>query len=177
MNTPTSISVSFDYTLEEMLEVGLRTLKSSKTFRQTRLRSYLLTVVSTFLLLCLIFTYPLYQRILNAAVFTAVWTLIYWLVQNQLTRRRLRKYYLEKISEPWPIHLVVELNERGVAAIEPESRTEVEWKAFAKVLEINGNVEFILKKGGLIIVRARAFTDDDCRQKFLTFAQQKIQPH
>ncbi len=176
MNTPNSISVAFDYTLEEMLEVGLRTLKSSKTFRQARLRGYLITAVGTFAILCLIFTYPPLQRVLNAAVFTGIWTLVYWLIQNQLTKRRLTKYYREKVTAPWPIHLVVELNERGVLAIEREYRTEVEWTAFENVLEQNGNVEFALLKGGLIIVRARAFADEVQRQHFLAFARQHIQP-
>lgn len=170
------IKVEFDYTLDELVETALRSQRKTKTYQREIHRAVLLAGGATFILVYLLIRDEVWVRIAIGVVGAFVsMGLNLWLVRKAGTRR-LKKYYQELISDQWPIHLEIELNENGVVARERDATTEIKWARFAKVEENNRSVEFTTKEGRLIVVRERAFKSEEEKRQFIHFAKQHIQP-
>lgn len=170
------IKVAFDYTLDELVEVTLRSQRKTKTYQRGVQRAILLAGVATFVLVYLLIRDEFWVRIAIGVVGALVsMGLNLWLVRK-VGARRLKKYYRELIPDQWPIHLEIELNENGVVASERDSTTELQWSRIAKVEEANRAVEFTTREGKLFVLRARAFQSEEEKQQFIHFAKQHIQP-
>lgn len=172
------IKVAFDYTLDELVEVTLRSQRKSNTYQREFRRGIWMTGGATFVVIYLLIREAFWVRLTTGIIFALITMGVNWLLARQMTSRRIKKYYQELIRDPWPIHLEIELNESGLVARERDSVSELKWSRITNVEEVekDRSVEFMTNEGRLVVVRARAFNSEDEKQQFIHFAKQHIQP-
>lgn len=169
------MKVEFDYTIDELVEVSLRSVRKTKSYQTAFQRGLLTTGSAAFAIAFLLFNYSFAIRFLLALLFGVFSAATYLFLQQTLTERKLKKYYFDLIGDKWPIHLEIELTPAAIVTRERETETSISWKRFAQVSENNKNIEFLTREGSLIVVRGRAFHNDEEKQRFFDLAKNHLE--
>jgi len=110
--------------------------------------------------------------------------ILYPVLSQMTVKRRLRKWCQENAGSDKTFTCQVELNESGIHTESNGTRIIYAWEKVKEIKETEDSVDIYLERGGLVVVRNRAFTSLGVHQQFIELAQQylklaheSLQPH
>jgi hypothetical protein len=92
---------------------------------------------------------------------------ISWNMHRNTIRQRMHRYFREKFGDRDSLPFEVELTESGIRTRQPGTQIIFEWANVEDVVENEDDIEFVMRDGGGLIVRKRAFTTTDEQQQFM----------
>jgi hypothetical protein len=159
--------VQFQVTIDDCVDATQRVLARSKTVRGLRSRDMVITAMS-----CGIISYALTRNVIVAIIGAIVSGVIYLPLRDYMTKRRLRKYFVEAHKTEGAIDLQVELTSTGIHTKQSGTQSIYDWDNVDAITETDDSVDIFLKQGGGLIVRKRAFTSADQQKQFVALADE-----
>jgi hypothetical protein len=173
MRDPT-ITVQFDPTFDELIDVELRFLRSSKAASAWRRNDAIFAAVGAALLTFFAIQILTHATLLLSLLGTSVGALIgyktYPRDQERRLRRRLMRLLKEQLGEVQSIRCDVELGPHGITVRQQGRTITYSWSNVKEIHDTPHGVEFRFAPG-LLVVRSRAFPDQAARDQFLTQAR------
>ncbi|HYT32212.1 MAG TPA: YcxB family protein [Thermoanaerobaculia bacterium] len=160
------MKVRFEFQIDDLIDVGERTLAASRVVKRIRLSGLLSSSVLGAILLYAMSgdsgpARPFY--VVSGAIIGAV---AYPPLRKSTTERRLRAFWRERLGSEGPFVCEVELTEGGVTTRQFGTESTRPWSKVKAVEEGQGSVD-IFTAEGLIVVRDRAFASPDEKKRFL----------
>ena len=170
------MKVRFEFTIDDLIDVGERSLSASRVV--TKLRRTAVVVWALFAGVVFWAILPLSPtfRIAAAVGAAAGAALFYPGFRKKEVHRRLREVWRERLAGDGPFVCEVELDDAGVTTEQLGTKTSQPWRVVASVAEKPDSVEIATEKGGLVVVRDRAFASPEEKSRFLEFARARLWP-
>lgn len=92
---------------------------------------------------------------------------ITWNMHHNTVKKRMHNYFREKFGDRDSLPFEVELTETGIWTRQLSTQIIFEWANVEEVLENEDDIEFVMRDGGGVIVRKRAFTSVDEQRQFM----------
>jgi hypothetical protein len=168
------VRVQFDATLDDVVDASLRALSRSKAARSWRWADYtagvLLTGLGAGLVLYVLVSGELRERLILSGIGAVVAASLYPIFYIWTVKRRLRSYYREQLGSRGPFAVEVEVSASGVSARQEGTTTTFEWAIVDCIEETADSIDFHIKKGGIVVVRERAFGSPELMRQFTATA-------
>jgi hypothetical protein len=164
--------VQFDYTIEDLVDVQMRVLNNSRAVRAWRWRDLVLTSLMTGIFVFAIIPEEITVRIIVGIIGLILGAVLYPVVSEMTIKRRLRKWCEENAGPAKTFTCEVELNESGIHSQQNETQIVFPWKNMKEIRETKDSVDIYFERGGLMVIRNRAFTSPEERQRFIELAKQ-----
>ena len=165
--------VQFEFTQEDLIDVSRRSLARSGAVRSWRLRGLLYTVAFSWGLVFLFF-FLLHEPMKGAIIgliAAAVSGLLYPGSHRRAVEKRLRQLHREKFGGAGPFLCEVELTPVGVWVRQMNTQVTHEWESVERLEVTPDSVDIITRAGGGVVVRDRAFSSAEEREKFIELAR------
>jgi len=166
--------VEFNYTIEDIVDVQLRLLKRSRAARAWRLRDLVMTSLLTGAFLFAVIPEEITGRLIMGSIGLLPGAVLYPLLSQMTVKRRLRKWCEENAGSDKTFTCQVELNESGVHTESNGTRILHAWEKVKEIRETEDSVDIHFEKGGLLVVRNRAFTSSGEHHQFIELAKQYL---
>ena len=167
--------VQFEATIDDVVDVGMRSWANSKTMRlwqwQGAAATALMLALPAYFLLGEIFG----SRLLIACAAALVGVALYLLTYKENFRKRTRKLYREQLGTDAPFTVTVELLDEGISFSQMGARVIYEWFRIDRVEESADALYFFSKENTCYAVRKRGFESVAIKDKFLKRAEDYIQ--
>src|SRR5882762_5657740 len=164
--------VEFNYTVEDLVEAQLRLLKRSRAVRAWRLRDLVLTSLFTGGFLFAVIPEEITVRIIVGSIGLLLGAVVYPFMNRETVKRRLRKLCEENAGPDKTFNCEVELNQSGIHAKTNGIQIIYSWENVTDIQETQDSVDIYSGKGGLVVVRNRAFTSPEERLQFIELASE-----
>ena len=164
------MKVSFKYSQEDLVDATVRFAARSKSLRDIRRRQVLFwSLLFLAALILLISRFSVVR--MGAAAVTAIMiiSLVPYLYDRRY-RKNLRAFYKEKLGDENEFTCEVELLPEGMRSSGEDHLSLIKWKDIEEIAPSNDSVDIFGSKGGGCIVRNRAFTSAEERQRFIDTA-------
>ena len=167
--------VQFDATIDDLVDVSMRSLTNSKTVNSWRWQGAALTAV--------VFAVPTYfllgetivARLALAAAAAILGVAVHSLTYRDNLRKRTRKLCRELIGSDAPFTVTVELRDDGISFSQMGACTISGWSTIDRVEESEDALYFLRKDNSCAAVRKRAFDSIAIKDEFLRRAETYIQ--
>jgi hypothetical protein len=166
--------VQFNYTIEDIVDVQLRLLKRSRAARAWRWRDLVMTSLLTGVFLFAVIPEGITGRIIMGSIGLLLGAVLYPVLNEMTVKRRLRKWYEENAGSDKTFTCEVELNESGIHTKSNGTQIIHAWENVKEIKDTEESVDFYFEKGGLLVVRKRAFTSPGEDQHFIELAKQYL---
>jgi len=163
--------VQFDATLDDFVDVTMRSLARSKAAQSSRWR--VLAVFSLFVALALFVVVPggLIIRI-GAALTAALANVVFSLATYKRSmEKRVRRICRDQNGTDGPVRIEVELSESGVRASQLGAHYIYDWSKVINIEEAEDAIFFYKSDGTLLAVRNRAFQSPAEKSEFIQLAR------
>jgi hypothetical protein len=164
--------VRFEYTIDDLIDVSMRLLKRSRSVRASRHWDLLTTALLSGVLLFAIVPASVAGKLIMGGLGLAFGALSYPAIRQRTVRRRLRKFCEETVGTGETLFCEVELNESDVHTNSNGSRTVSAWENVKEIQETLDSVDIYTGRGGLTVVRKRAFASQEETLQFIALANQ-----
>jgi hypothetical protein len=167
--------VQFEFTLDDVVDVQLRVLKRSRAARAWRLRDLVATALLSGVLLFAIIPGETSTRLIVGILGLILGAVFYPIVNESTVKRRLMKLLQENAGPDSVSICEVELSDSGVHARQNGMEIIYRWENVKEVKETRDSVDIYAEKGGLVVVRKRAFNGSaEQEQHFIELATQYV---
>jgi hypothetical protein len=166
--------VQFEYTIDDLVDVQVRALKRSAAARAWRRRDLVITSLLSGVLLFVIIPGETASRLIVGAIGLILGALLYPKVNEETVKRRLRKLFQENAGPEKVFICEVELRESGVHISQNALEIIYRWENVKEVQETKDSVDIYAEKGGLVVVRKRAFKGSAEQKDFIELATQYL---
>ena len=170
------IEVSFDFTLDEAVDVALRGLALYPGFRRALVQNALFAGLMTVIPVMVIVQGEVQTRIVPALIAFVLGGVGEYCLGSMLRRRRARRVVKKLLSGDEPYTCTEIIEPTGMTSIQGETTLIRQWSAFARVDDKAHGVEIVGRQGGITCVRNRAFETDAERTDFLELARSFVEP-
>jgi hypothetical protein len=162
--------VQFEYTSDDLVDVQLRALRNSAAARAWRWHDLAFTSLLSGVLLFAIIPGEITVRLSVGVIGLILAGLLYPKVNESIVKRRLRKLFQENVGSDKVLICEVELSESGVHTKQNGMEIIYTWENVEEVRETEDSVDIRAEKGGLVVVRKRAFSGSAEQQQFIALA-------
>jgi hypothetical protein len=163
------MKVTFEFTLEELVEAHLRFSKRSKTVRAWQRRDLIyVSGISGVVAYFIFFIKGPWVALIFAVISSVVAGVLYPTLHEATIKKRLRKLADEKRDAIGPLLCEVELTETGVVVKQGNTVSTYLWDQFEAIDVTGGSVDMFTADGAGVIVRSRAFKSADEKTALLT---------
>jgi YcxB-like protein len=166
--------VEFDYTIEDMVDVQMRALKRSRAARAWRWRDLVMTSLLTGALLFAVIPEEITGRIIVGIIGLFLGAVLYPVLNEMTVKRRLRKWCEEHAGTQRTFTFEVELNQSGIHTRSNGTQIIYAWENVKEIKETEDSVDIYFEKGGLVVVRKRAFPSPGEHERFIELAKQYL---
>src|SRR5262245_61420687 len=166
------MKVEFEFTVDDMVDLNLRTLDRSKGFQSNHWKSVIQYGLLVGLCIYLMLPFSMGVRIASGAAGLAAMLIAQWLNGRREFGKRMRSLYLEQLGKAGPFTCEVELSEAGLITRQEGREVKHSWTTVEEIKETPDSIDFFTHDGNAVIVRDRAFAVPDDKRKFLTLARQ-----
>ena len=166
---------SFEFTVDDLVDVGERVLVRSKVVRDMRRGGTILTALAVAAIVFVAVGFSMPVRIACALVSAVIVAVAYPVVRRSLVRSRLRAFWREKLKGDGPFTCEVELTPDGVTTRQLQTTISLPWSQVASVTEVPDGVEIWGRNNELIVVRERAFGSLEAKRRFSEAIRSRIQ--
>lgn len=164
--------VEFNYTIDDMVDVQMRLLKRSRAARAWRWRDLILTSLISGSFLFAVIPEGITGRIIVGTIGLLLGAVLYPVLNDMTVKRRLRKWCEENAGSDKIFTCEVELNQSGIHTKSNGTRTIYAWENVIEIKETEDSIDIYSERGGLVVVRKRAFTSPGDHQRFIDVAKQ-----
>ena len=113
-------------------------------------------------------------RLIMGGIGLALGALLYPLLNERTVKRRLRKFCEENAGSAKTFLCEVELNESGIHTKSNGTQIIYAWENVKEIQETGDSVDLYTEKGGLLVVRKRAFSSPEEHQQFVELANRYL---
>jgi hypothetical protein len=170
--------LQFEFTREDMIDAARRGLARSEAVRAWRTKGLLISVGLSWLIVFLFFLLVLRNApggVLAGLLAGLATGLLYPGSHRRGIERRLRAFYRENYGDDvGPFLCEVEVGPVGLWVRELNTQYTHEWESVERVEETADGVDVIIRRGGFIVVRDRAFGSPEERRRFVELARSYI---
>ena len=166
--------VRFEFTVEDLVDVGERTVSRSSVVLQLRRTAVWIWSVAAGLLALAAVPLPWPGRLASAAGAAGIVAAVYPRFRRAAVADRLKAYWKERLAGGGPFTCDVELDATGITVEQFGTKSTVAWPDVRSVADTPDSVEIATRRGSLVVVRNRAFPTPDERARFLAFARERI---
>jgi len=174
VRTDISMIVRFDATLDDVVDVNLRSWATSKTMRLWRWQGAAVTG--------LMFAVPTYfllgesvrARFVISCAAALIGIAFYLWTYRENFRKRTRKLCRERIGTDAPVAVTVELLDEGISISQLGARIILEWSRIDRVEESTDALYFFSSDNACSAVRKRGFESIATKDEFLKLAETNI---
>jgi hypothetical protein len=163
--------VSFKYSQEDLVDASVRFSARSKAFREIRRRQLFWSAVLVAAVAILFLKISIVGMII-ATIGALIVVIINPYLYNRRYRKNLRKFYKEKLGDEDEFICDVELLPEGLETSGQNFHCTSEWSAIDDIISTSDSVDIFGRKGSGCIVRNRAFSSADERQRFIALARE-----
>lgn len=175
------MKITYRETIDEVVDMQLRLLERTDTFRNWKSRSMVPSILLGAPLVFVMFYFGLPDTKLIKLIFAsgaAVAVIVLNIVLNpilykEITRIRARKLFMETLGEDGPPSCEYELDEHGVVCRTPEIETRFSWSQITEINESDTYLDFFVGKRALVAIPKRAFENEQQKNECLRFAKEK----
>jgi hypothetical protein len=172
---------TFDYTLDEAADVVWR---QSRRLRSLRSHPWITAVIMALVsgaLLLIVFGWAFPDNPKTLVVWIAAGGAlaagIFGYVRYGHHYRRAVRRMLREAHGDDPLHCEVELHHEHVRVLQPQTALTFPWPDVESVGDEDGDIVLLAKRGGVLVVRQRAFTGERERLAFLDLMRQLAARH
>jgi hypothetical protein len=169
------MKVEFNYTIEDMVDVQLRLLKSSRAARAWRWRDLVMTSLLTGAFLFAVIPEGITGRIIMGSIGLLLGGVLYPILNEITVKRRLRNWCEEHVGSDKTFTCEVELTQSGIHTKSNGTQIIYAWENLKDIKETEDSVDIYFEKGGLLAVRNRAFASPDEHRRFIDLTKQYSQ--
>lgn len=168
------MDVQFEATLDELVDVSLRSIETSKTSLSRQRRSHILASLSLGLIAIILIPGSTILKLGIGIAVSLVVAILYPLFYRRALDRNIRETLKEQLHGSSSFTVEVELTEEGIAFHQLGTRITHDWANVKAVSSTAHGVDFTFKGGGIATVRDRAFAAPDQRDQFIERAQAMV---
>src|SRR5256885_11111670 len=157
-----------------MVDAALRFLRRSKAARSWRWKGTIFLTLFYWLVIYVIFVSFLhnpYLAAIEAVGVAAIVAALYPGWYERATKKRLRRFYKESYGDRNNFQCEVELIPHEIRIDCDNTRTVYEWKLVDEIVSTEDSVDIFTRSGG-VIVRNRAFSSPEERERFIELARE-----
>src|ERR1041385_540733 len=167
--------VRFEATVDDVVDVSIRTWSHSKARRSWRLQGVVMTAVILGGLAYLLLRQDIVIRLTIAFVIAALGAAFYLATYEDSYRKRARKLVREQMAGDSRLEVTVELLDKGLVFNQRGTTVIQEWSRIDRVEEADDALYFYGQGGICSAVRKRAFESQAMKDEFLKRANEYIQ--
>ena len=160
------MKVTFDATIEDFIDVAMKSAKASGDFYF----NVLLSALSTGVMYGLI-AYFYFQGWLAAGIAFTIGLIYVGAVNYKIRERNARNYYEKTYLVKGPVPVEIEISEAGLSYKQFGTTTVNEWSIITSMEENDEAIYFESKYKSMSCVRKRAFSTEDEKNKFLQLSR------
>ena len=164
--------VEFNYTIDDIVDVQLRLLNRSRAARAWRWRNAALTSLVAGAFLFAVIPEGIAGRTVMGTIGLLSGAAVYLALNDVIVKRRLRKWCEENAGSDKTFTCEVELTDSGVHTKSNGTQIIYDWANVNEIKETEDSVDIHFEKGGLVVVRNRAFASPGEHQRFIQLAKQ-----
>ena len=168
------MQVRFEYTIADLVDVQMRVLKHSRTARAWRWQDLIITSLLSGVLMFAIIPEGITGKLIVGTIGLVTGALFYVPLNEATVRRRLRKFFAEQVGANKPLFCEVELKDSGVHTSSNGTQLIFAWENVNEIKETQDSVDISSERGGLVVVRKRAFTSPEAQLQFVGLANQYL---
>lgn len=165
------MKVSFEFSVTDLAEVAERAHSNSRVVSGWRLQSKIYWAALVGILLYAISQGPALKRALFSLTVAAGLAFYLHRRPQPAIDQRTAQYLREQLGGEGPFLCEVEIDPTGLTTRQLGHESRHAWPHIQSVSEVNGNIEFIYKPAGRLLVRERAFASPQARTSFLDLAR------
>jgi hypothetical protein len=167
--------VEFDATIDDFVDVTIRSLARSKTVRtwhwQTAITIAFIAAFPAYFL----FSGTSAVRLAIACGFAVVAVVLYFWTSGAAFNRRVYKLCREQISTDDLVRIKVEINDKGISFSQMDSHTLYEWSSMLDLEEVENAIYFYRRDGSCMAVRKHGFENNESQNQFIQLAKSYIE--
>lgn len=164
------MKVEFDFSLDDLVEVTLCSIKDDSWLRKARLQSAIFSGLLFGLLGYVILPFSREFKIIIGITLSLLAALIGLAKYESGQKKRLRKALKEKISSEGPFHCLVEITESEFAISQLGETIIRKWEEIKEVIDDNDGVLVQTRNDSITVIRNRAFPTQETRLQFIELA-------
>jgi hypothetical protein len=166
--------VQFDATIEDFVDVTIRSLKRSETLRTWHWQGVAsMALIGAVSAIALTSGSIAIRSAIAAAAGLAAVALYLW-TSPETFKERLGKLCREQLGTDGPVRILAELGDSGVAMSQAGTKTIYDWAIIEGIEETDDAVYFYRSDKGCFAVRKRGFDSEESKNKFVELARDKI---
>lgn|SRR6266545_4896214 len=170
------MQVQFDATIDDFVDVTLRSVAGSKALRAWRWEGAI-----TFASLIGLSMYLILPGSTVAKLVAGVLAFVFIIFVSLATyknsyQKRVRKLAKEQIGTEGPVRVQVELTESGIKFDQLKTQYIYDWSTIERYEETDDAIYFCKRDRSVLAVRKRAFESQESKDQFIEFAKKYLQP-
>lgn len=166
------LKIQYESTIDEAVDVQMRLLRTSKTAKKWKMQGL---IWAPLLFIGFYLGIPDEQNIklIFASLTSIIFVIIYFGSYKNTMRRRSKKLVIEQLGTDKPVPSEYEFNEEGLIFRQMGTEIKFNWNSVKEINENDKDIEFIIGRGRIAIIRNRIFTTVDQKEEWLKFAKSK----
>ncbi len=168
------MKVSFEATIDDFVDANNRILKRSKLVRRWRMVNITVVFLITGAVIYLLYPGEQRVRITMALSIAAISAAVIPLIHKSEVDNKLKKFLKEQMGSDKPVKVEVEISDCGLSVKQAGTMILHEWQNISSVESTGDAVELINKRGGITVVRSRAFRAPQEQERFADLARNFI---
>jgi hypothetical protein len=165
--------VQFTYTQEDLVDATMRFSARSKSLRGLRRKRSMLSALLLGSVIFVVLRFSM-KGAIGGAVAALIALIIDPFTHRYQYRRNLRKIFKEQYGEDNEFICDVEVLPEGLNISGKNSQCHTEWATIEEIMSTEDSVDIFGRKGGGVIVRSRAFSSAEERQRFIDLARDYV---
>lgn len=168
------MKVAFDATIDDFVDTNNRLLKRSRLVRKWRIVNIAVAFLITGTVIYLLYPGEPLVRITGALFIAAISAAVFPLIHKSEVDKKLKKFFKEQMGSDRPVRVEVEISDCGLSVKQAGTMILHEWQNISSVESTGDAVELINKRGGITVVRSRAFSAPEEQEQFANLARNFI---
>lgn len=168
------MTVEFDATIDDFVDVTLRSLAGSTVLRTWNWQAALTTAVLAGLMAYSLVSASAAVRLAIATGCAVLAAVLHLWTSRESFSRRVHKLAQEQLGTDGPIRITAELSETGVRMSQLGTHTLFEWSTIERIEESDDAVYFLKRDRSCFAVRKRGFDSAESKDLFIELAKKQI---
>jgi hypothetical protein len=170
------MKVRFEFTIDDLIDVGERSLSVSRVVTKLRRTAVVVWTVLGGVVAFAILPVSAGWRLVFALTVAGAVALVYPGHRKNEVKKQLRNYWRERLAGDGPFVCEVEVDGTGITTEQLGARSSVPWATVTSIVETADSVDISTEKGGLVVVRNRAFPSAEEKRRFIEFGYAHLVP-
>lgn len=165
--------VEFDASIDDFVDVAVRSLTDSKGVRTWHWQGLLTTALLAGLPAYILFSGTTAVRLAIAGGFGLAAAGVHLWTSRESFNARMQKLYREQLGTDGPVRVKAELTDEGVSISQRSTHTMFEWSTIKEIEESDDAIYFHTRDNHCFAVRIRGFDSTESKNQFVKLAKER----